>query len=151
MNETARPTTKTATSCVLDCPDACSLEVTVDEGRVARVEAGELNDVTRSFICSKVGRFADRLYHPDRLLHPMRRIGAKGEARFERIGWDEALGTITERFRSIRDAVGGEAILPYNYGGSNGFLTDDLVDSADIGAGRKRREAGGECGTRPAR
>jgi anaerobic selenocysteine-containing dehydrogenase len=130
MNETARQTTKTATSCVLDCPDACSLEVTVDEGRVARIEAGELNDVTRSFICSKVGRFADRLYHPDRLLHPMRRIGAKGEARFERIGWDEALGTITERFRSIRDAVGGEAILPYNYGGSNGFLTDDLVDSA---------------------
>jgi anaerobic selenocysteine-containing dehydrogenase len=125
MNESARQT-----SCVLDCPDACSLDVTVEEGRVAKIEAGELNDVTRNFICSKVSRFADRLYHPDRLLHPMRRIGAKGDAKFERIGWDEALGTITERFRSLRDSVGGEAILPYNYGGSNGFLTDDLVDSA---------------------
>jgi anaerobic selenocysteine-containing dehydrogenase len=127
MNESA---SVKGTSCVLDCPDACSLEVTVEEGKVAKIAASDLNEVTRNFICSKVGRFADRLYHPDRLLHPMRRVGAKGEARFERIGWEEALGTITERFRSIRDSVGGEAILPYNYGGSNGFLTDDLVDSA---------------------
>jgi anaerobic selenocysteine-containing dehydrogenase len=127
MNETARTI---GTSCVLDCPDACSLEVTVEDGRVAKIGPGTGNDVTRDFICSKVGRFADRLYHPDRLLYPMRRVGSKGEARFERIDWDSALGTITERFRGIRDAYGGEAILPYNYGGSNGFLTDDLVDSA---------------------
>ncbi len=96
MNESARTI---GTSCVLDCPDACSLEVTVEEGRVAKIGPAGLNDVTQDFICSKVGRFADRLYHPDRLLHPMRRIGPKGEARFERIDWDEALGTITERFR----------------------------------------------------
>jgi anaerobic selenocysteine-containing dehydrogenase len=121
------------TSCVLDCPDACSLEVSVEEGRVTKIGPGTGNDVTRNFICSKVGRFADRLYHPDRLLYPMRRLGkkdSKGEARFERVDWDSALGTITERFREIRDTEGGEAILPYNYGGSNGFLTDDLVDSA---------------------
>ncbi len=118
------------TSCVLDCPDACSLEVTVEAGRVKTIGAGTENDVTRDFICSKVGRFADRLYHPDRLLHPMRRVGAKGEARFERIDWEEALRTITDKFREIKKAHGGEAILPYNYGGSNGFLTDDLVDSA---------------------
>jgi anaerobic selenocysteine-containing dehydrogenase len=118
------------TSCVLDCPDACSLEVTIEEGRVAKIEAGNQNDVTRSFICSKVGRFADRLYHKDRLLYPMRRVGPKGEARFERIDWNTAVRTIAERFREIRDTEGGEAILPYNYGGSNGFLTDDLVDSA---------------------
>jgi anaerobic selenocysteine-containing dehydrogenase len=121
------------TSCVLDCPDACSLEVTIEEGRVTKIGPGTGNDVTRNFICSKVGRFADRLYHPDRLLYPMRRLGkkdSKGEARFERIDWDSALGTIAERFREIRDTEGGEAILPYNYGGSNGFLTDDLVDSA---------------------
>jgi len=121
------------TSCVLDCPDACSLEVSVEEGRVTKIGPGAGNDVTRNFICSKVGRFADRLYHPDRLLYPMRRLGkkdSKGEARFERIDWDSALGTIAERFREIGDTEGGEAILPYNYGGSNGFLTDDLVDSA---------------------
>jgi len=127
MNETAR---EIGTSCVLDCPDACSLEVTVEEGRVAKIGPGTGNDVTRNFICSKVGRFADRLYHPDRLLYPMLRVGSKGEARFERIDWDTAVRTIAERFREIRDTHGGEAILPYNYGGSNGFLTDDLVDSA---------------------
>jgi anaerobic selenocysteine-containing dehydrogenase len=136
MNETAR---EIGTSCVLDCPDACSLEVTVEGGRVTRIGPGTGNDVTRDFICSKVGRFADRLYHPDRLLYPMRRVGPKGEARFERIDWGPALATITERFREIRDTHGGEAILPYNYGGSNGFLTDDLVDSAyfaGLGASR---------------
>jgi anaerobic selenocysteine-containing dehydrogenase len=127
MNESARVV---GTSCVLDCPDACSLEVEVERGRVTRVGPGVLNDVTRNFICSKVGRFADRLYHPDRLLHPLRRVGKKGEARFERIGWDAAIATITERFRAIRKSEGGEAILPFNYGGSNGFLTDELVDSA---------------------
>ncbi len=127
MNETARVT---GTSCVLDCPDACSLEVTVEEGRVAKIGPGSGNDVTRDFICSKVGRFADRIYHPDRLLYPMRRVGSKGEGRFERIDWDSAIRTITQTFRAIRDTLGGEAILPYNYGGSNGFLTDDLVDSA---------------------
>jgi len=121
------------TSCVLDCPDACSLEVVVEDGRVAKIGPGPQNEVTRDFICSKVTRFADRLYHPDRLLYPMRRVGPKGEARFERIPWDAAIHEITERFREIRKTHGGEAILPYNYGGSNGFLTDDLVDSAYFG------------------
>jgi anaerobic selenocysteine-containing dehydrogenase len=125
-------TVPVGTSCVLDCPDTCSLDVTVEEGRVAKIEAGARNEVTRGFICSKVGRFADRLYHPDRLLYPMRRVGPKGskESRFERIDWDEALGIITETFLEIRKRDGGEAILPYSYGGSNGFLTDGLVDSA---------------------
>jgi anaerobic selenocysteine-containing dehydrogenase len=127
MNDVARTV---GTSCVLDCPDACSLEVTVESGKVARVGPGTLNDVTRDFICSKVGRIADRLYHTDRLLYPMRRIGPKGEGRFERIDWKSAVALITDRFREIRSAHGGEAILPYNYGGSNGYLTDDLVDSA---------------------
>ncbi|MGH9334167.1 MAG: molybdopterin-dependent oxidoreductase, partial [Vicinamibacteria bacterium] len=118
------------TACVLDCPDACSLEVTVRNDRVEKIGPGDDNPVTRDFICSKVGRFADRLYHPDRLLHPLRRVGPRGEGGFERISWDEALALVTERFREIRDTSGGEAILPFNYGGSNGFLTDDLVDSA---------------------
>jgi anaerobic selenocysteine-containing dehydrogenase len=119
-----------ATSCVLDCPDACSLEVDVRDGRVARIDAAAGNPVTQDFICSKVRSFGERLYHPDRLLHPARRVGAKGEGRFERIDWDEAIGLVTHRFREIRGTFGGEAILPYNYGGSNGFLTDELVDSA---------------------
>jgi anaerobic selenocysteine-containing dehydrogenase len=119
-----------STSCIMDCPDACSLEVRVQDGVIESIGAGEENPLTRGFICSKVGRFADRVYHSDRLLHPMRRVGAKGKGEFAPISWDEAIRSITSRFRETRERYGGEAILPYNYGGSNGFLTDDLVDSA---------------------
>ncbi len=129
MNDGARTETL-ATSCVLDCPDTCSLEVNVRDGRVETIDAAVGNPVTQDFICSKVRSFARRIYHPDRLLHPMRRVGAKGEGRFARIDWDEAIRVITDRFRGIRETYGGEAILPYNYGGSNGHLTDELVDSA---------------------
>jgi anaerobic selenocysteine-containing dehydrogenase len=119
-----------STSCVMDCPDACSLEVRVKDGAIANIGPGRENPLTADFICSKVARFGDRIYHEDRLLHPMRRVGGKGKAEFARISWDEAILAITGRFREIRERFGSEAILPYNYGGSNGFLTDDLVDSA---------------------
>jgi anaerobic selenocysteine-containing dehydrogenase len=119
-----------STSCVMDCPDACSLEVRVKDGVIENIGAGRENPLTRDFICSKVARFADRVYNEDRLLNPMRRVGAKGEGEFAPISWDEAIRSITERLRETRERFGSEAILPYNYGGSNGFLTDDLVDSA---------------------
>ena len=128
-----------ATSCVLDCPDTCSLEVTVRDGVIEKIGPGEGNPITGGFICSKVRRFGKRVYHEDRLLYPLRRTGAKGQAEFDRISWDEAIETITERFQKIREEVGGEAILPYYYGGSNGFMTDELVDSiyfARLGASR---------------
>jgi anaerobic selenocysteine-containing dehydrogenase len=130
------------TSCVMDCPDACSLEVRVRDGVIDGIGASDSNPLTRDFICSKVARFADRVYHEDRLLHPMRRVGAKGpEGTFERISWNEAIETITRKFREIRASYGSEAILPYNYGGSNGFLTDELVDSAYFaGLGASRLE-----------
>ena len=128
-----------ATTCVLDCPDACSLEVTVRDGAIEKIGPGEGNPITSGFICSKVQRFGKRVYHDDRLLHPLRRTGPKGTAEFERISWDEAIETITHRFQEIREEVGGEAILPYYYGGSNGFMTDELIDSiyfARLGASR---------------
>jgi anaerobic selenocysteine-containing dehydrogenase len=112
----------------MDCPDACALDVTVEDGRVVAIEAGQDHPDTAGFICSKVAQFHKRLYHRDRLLHPMRRVGRKGEGRFEQISWDEAIDEITSRFRTISAESGGEAILPFHYGGSNGMLTDELLD-----------------------
>ena len=84
------------TSCVLDCPDTCSLEVTVEDGVITKIEAApdSGNPVTNAFICSKVRRFAKRVYHEDRLLHPLRRVGAKGSGAFEPISWDEAIESV---------------------------------------------------------
>ena len=86
-----------------------------------------------------MARFDRRLDHPDRLLHPMRRVGPKGEGRFERIDWDSAIALVATQLAAVRDEHGGEAILPFSYGGSNGYLTDSLTDSllfARLGATR---------------
>jgi len=128
-----------STVCPLDCPDTCALSVTVEDHRVTKIAAGDNDPITQGFICSKVSRFDRRLYHPDRLLHPMRRTGPKGDGAFERISWDDALGEINGRFRAIVDEFGGAAVLPYHYGGSNGMLTDGYMDAlyfARLGASR---------------
>ena len=117
-----------ASVCPLDCPDRCSLEVRVEAGRVVSLEGSRTNPVTGGFICSKVRRYPERVYGPDRLLHPMRRLGAKGEGRFERVSWDEALSSVASRLDSIRREFGGEAILPFAYGGSNGILSQGILD-----------------------
>ena len=113
----------------MDCPDACALEVVVQEGRVQKIGGGRNHPDTAGFICSKVAGFHRRLEHEDRLLHPMRRVGAKGEGGFERITWGEAVAEITRRFEEIRSEWGSEAIVPFHYGGSNGLLSDDLLDA----------------------
>ena len=115
--------------CPLDCPDTCSLSVTVDAGRVTRVDGSRLNPFTQGFICAKVRRYPERVYSPLRILHPQRRTGPKGSGRFERISWDEAIAAIAERFRAIVAAHGGEAILPYHYGGSNGLFSEGAADA----------------------
>lgn len=130
------------TTCTMDCPDTCALEVHVDDGRITAIRGGGDHPTTGGFICSKIARFGERVYHESRLLHPMRRTGPKGSASFVRITWEEAIATITKRFREIRDTFGGEAILPYQYSGSNGFLGQELVDElyfARLGASRLAR------------
>ncbi len=116
-----------SSACPLDCPDLCSLEVEVDGGRVKRVNGGTRTPITDGFICGKVRNIADHLYGSDRVLHPMIRVGAKGEASFRQASWDEALDLIVGRLREVRDRAGGEAILPYHYGGSNGWLTEGAL------------------------
>lgn len=116
-------------TCPLDCPDTCALHVTVDGNRVLALGGRPDVPVTDGFICSKVAKLHEQVDHPDRLTHPQRRVGPKGSGRFEPISWDEAVDEITHRFRKIRDRWGGEAILPYHYGGSNGLLTDGFLDA----------------------
>ena len=113
----------------MDCPDACALEVEVEDGSVTRIGGRHDHPNTAGFICSKVANFGRRLDHPDRLLRPLRRVGDKGEGRFETISWTEAIDEIAERFGEIRQQWGGEAIVPFHYGGSNGMLTDGLLDT----------------------
>ncbi len=106
-----------ATVCPLDCPDACSLDATVQEGKVTVLDGSAANPMTGGYICAKVRRFPERMYGPDRVLHPAVRKGPKGSGWFERVSWDDALARIADRLRAVRDEFGGEAILPYSYGG----------------------------------
>ena len=108
--------------CALDCPDCCSLLVNVEDGHGAKLRGNPAHPITRGFLCGKVAQYLEREYHPDRLLYPQRRIGAKGEGRFERITWDGALDTIAERWQAIIAEWGPEAILPYGYSGTMGVV-----------------------------
>ncbi len=118
------------TACPLDCPDSCTLEVTVENGRIVSIDGGHQNPTTRGYICGKVRRFAGRVYGDDRLLYPGIRKGAKGDGTFNRVGWGEALDHIAAKIEEIRARSGAEAILPFCYGGSNGLLTQDTNDAA---------------------
>ncbi|MBA2304088.1 MAG: molybdopterin-dependent oxidoreductase [Acidobacteria bacterium] len=118
------------TACPLDCPDSCTLEVTVEKARIVKMDGGDANPATRNYICAKVRRFPERVYGEDRLLYPAIRKGAKGQGTYTRVSWGEALDHIAARMREIREQHTAEAILPFCYGGSNGLLTQDTNDAA---------------------
>jgi anaerobic selenocysteine-containing dehydrogenase len=139
---TFAPEHTVSTVCPLDCPDSCSLDVRIQDGRVASIDGSSLNPVTDGYICAQVRRFPERVYGPDRLLYPAVRKGPKGLASFQRASWDEALALVTERLSESRERWGGESILPYSYGGSNGLLTQDTSDATlfrRLGASRLAR------------
>jgi anaerobic selenocysteine-containing dehydrogenase len=123
------PASIVETACPLDCPDACSLAVTVQHGKVITIDGSHKNPVTDGYICAKVRKFGERVYGPDRLLYPAVRKGRKGTGQFKRASWDEALELVAARFESAKAAHGAESILPYSYGGSNGLLTQDNLDA----------------------
>src|SRR2546426_5548788 len=125
--------------CPLDCPDRCSLAVKVEDGRVVSITGSRVHALTDGFSCAKVRDYPRRVYGPDRLLHPLRRTGPKGTRQFERVTWDEGVATIARRFGEIRGSRGGEAILPFSYGGSNGLLTQGTTDE------RLFRSIGASC------
>lgn len=115
--------------CPHDCPSACSLEVEVLDGRsIGRVRGSKRQSYTDGVICAKVARYAERIHHPDRLLHPLRRVGPKGSGQFERISWDEALDEIARRFLTIEAEHGPEAVWPYYYAGTMGLVMRDGIN-----------------------
>jgi len=122
-------TTVVETACPLDCPDACSLAVTVQQRKIVKIDGSHRNPVTNGYICAKVRRFGERVYGSDRLLYPAVRTGRKGSGQFKRVTWDEAIDLVATRFEEARDTAGAESILPYSYGGSNGLLTQDNIDA----------------------
>ena len=109
-------------ACPLDCPDGCSWIVTVRDGEAVQLRGNPDHPFTRGALCAKVARYLDHTRTPDRLLHPLRRTGAKGEGRFERISWDDALGEVAERLLAVRERHGGEAIWPFQGTGTLGYL-----------------------------
>src|SRR5450631_3345020 len=114
--------------CALDCPDCCSLLINVENGRGSKLRGDPAHPVTRGFLCGKVAQYLEREYSPGRLLYPQRRVGAKGEGRFERISWDQALDTMASRLRAAAEEFGPESILPYSYAGTMGLLNGAGMD-----------------------
>jgi anaerobic selenocysteine-containing dehydrogenase len=162
--------------CPHDCPDACGVLITVQDGRATKIQGDPEHPVTRGFLCAKVAKYLDRVYSPDRVLYPMRRIGPKGPGAgqqsfappgqpgaavptqglssqtWERISWDEALDEIASRLRAISGEFGSEAILPYSFGGTLGALNSASMDRRffhRLGASQLERaicSAAGEAG-----
>jgi anaerobic selenocysteine-containing dehydrogenase len=131
-----------SSACPLDCPDACSLEVHVEGDRVLAIGGSRVNPLTEGYICSKVRRYPEHVHGPRRVLFPRIREGRKGEGRFRRAGWDEALDLVAERLSTLARRGAGEAILPLSYGGSNGYLSQDTTDArlfGRLGASRLAR------------
>ncbi|MGW4246015.1 molybdopterin-containing oxidoreductase family protein [Nocardia sp. NPDC004722] len=109
-------------ACPLDCPDGCSWVVDVRDGKAVGLRGNKDHPVTRGALCVKVNRYLEQVHSPERLTHPLRRVGRKGEGRFEPISWDEALDEIATRLTGIVDEYGGEAIWPFHGTGSLGYL-----------------------------
>jgi anaerobic selenocysteine-containing dehydrogenase len=121
-------TTQVRGTCPHDCPDTCALLVTVKDGVAIEVKGDPDHPTTAGVLCTKVARYTERTYHPDRILYPQRRIGKKGEGKFERISWDEALTEIATRLSNIA-ARAPEAILPYSYCGTMGMIQGESMSS----------------------
>jgi anaerobic selenocysteine-containing dehydrogenase len=132
MNQTVRPGDIKRvgfSACPHDCPSTCALEIDVlDEHTIGRVRGAKDNDYTLGIICAKVARYAERANHPDRLLHPLRRVGPKGSGRFERIAWDDALDILAENFLKAEQKHGAQSVWPYYYAGTMGLVMRDGIN-----------------------
>lgn len=129
-------------ACHHDCPDTCAWEVTVRDGVAVQLRGDPSHPFTDGQLCPKVNPFLDRVYHPDRLLTPLRRVGPKGEGRFEPIGWDEAIAEIARRISTAAARHGGEAVLPYSLDGTQGLVQKGVLADrffAALGATRLNR------------
>jgi anaerobic selenocysteine-containing dehydrogenase len=114
-------------ACPHDCPDTCAMLVTVDDGVATKIKGDPHAPFTDGTLCTKVSYYLERTYSPDRLLYPMKRVGKKGEGKFRRIGWDEALDEIAARLKTLA-AENPETILPCNYAGTMGMVQYSSMD-----------------------
>lgn len=114
-------------ACPHDCPDTCALMTTVEDGKAIKVKGAEDHPTTNGFLCTKVNRYLERTYSPQRVLYPMKRVGEKGKGIFQRITWDEALDTIAAKFKEIA-ADNPQAIQPYSYAGTMGMVQGESMD-----------------------
>jgi anaerobic selenocysteine-containing dehydrogenase len=120
---------KLASVCPLDCPDTCSLSVTVEDDRVVEVRGSKANPYTAGVLCAKVSKlYPDFVHGSNRLSRPLRRVGAKGEGRFEALSWDDALDVVYDKFSAVIAADGPQAVAPFNYAGPHGMLADGSMD-----------------------
>lgn len=124
MNDTSAHVVRGA--CPHDCPDTCALLTTVENGRATKVQGNPMHPQTDGVLCTKVSRYTERTYHPDRLLQPLKRIGPKGAGHFVPISWDEALADIAQRLQAIA-ARDPQAILPYSYAGTMGLVQSESI------------------------
>ena len=142
-------------ACPHDCPDGCAVLITVEDGRATKIEGDPEHPITRGFLCGKVAKYLDRVYSPDRVLYPMRRMAAKGthgDGVFQRITWDEAFDEIVARLKQVSAEFGPEAVLPYSYGGNIAVLNGASMDMRffhRLGASQLHRsicsQAGGDA------
>ena len=114
-------------ACPHDCPDTCGLVTTVENGVATRVQGNPDHPHTDGVLCAKVSKYTERTYHPERILTPLKRSGAKGSGQFTPVTWDEALSDIAQRLQAIA-ARAPEAILPYSYAGTMGLVQGESMD-----------------------
>ncbi|HZT28121.1 MAG TPA: molybdopterin oxidoreductase family protein [Pseudolabrys sp.] len=118
-----------ASACPHDCPSTCALEVElIDERTIGRIRGAKDNDYTLGVVCAKVARYAEREHHPNRLLHPLQRVGDKSSGEFRRIAWDDALDVVAENLLRCEQRYGTESIWPYYYAGTMGLVMRDGIN-----------------------
>ncbi len=124
-----RPVQQIVGACPHDCPDTCSLITTVQDGIATQVHGNPAHPHTDGALCTKVSRYTERTYHPERILHPLKRTGPKGSGQFERVSWESALGDIAKRLTAIasRGPDTAQAIQPYSYAGTMGLVQGESM------------------------
>ncbi len=116
-------------ACPHDCPDTCGIVTEVEDGRAVGFSGDPDHPITRGWLCAKVRPYLDHVYHPDRVLHPLRRVGPKGGGQWARVAWGEALDEIGRRWKEIIARHGAEAVLPYSYSGTLGLVQMSVASS----------------------
>lgn len=133
-------------TCHHDCPDSCGWVVTVTDGVAVSLKGNPAHPYSQGELCPKVNRFLDRVYSPDRVLHPLRRVGPKGSGLFEQVSWDEALGVIAERLHAVIDEHGGEAVMPWSDAGNQSMLSLAAISNRLFDRIGATRMTGAVCG-----